>query len=321
MQNLRTRIKNYYEILEVASEASPDEIKKAFRRLARRYHPDVNPHDQTAEEKFKQINEAYDILSDQTKRQQYDFQFFGTSKRRKTSPLNGNRLRRESDFPPFSDFSNFVDGLRQRSTSPNKTTVAGTRFRPNNTEAYRPGTTKRTKTINSRPLSRDIEAKLTLPLEKAYQGGRERIRLEDGRSLEVDMPSGMYNGQKIRLKGQGLNNGDLYLKISISPHHFFKIEGCDISCQIPLTPSEAILGSSIEVPTIDGLVKMNVPSGVKSGQRLRLANKGYPDSNGKRGDQLVVLQILVPQEISKQEKELYQKIREIETFNPRQNLL
>jgi curved DNA-binding protein len=321
MQNLRTGIKNYYETLEVANDASPDEIKKAFRRLARRYHPDVNPNDQTAEEKFKQINEAYDTLSDETKRQQYDFQFFGSSKRRKTFPLNGNKLRRDGDFPSFSDFGNFVDGLRQRSTTANKTTTGSTRFRPNNTEAYRPGTTKRTKTINSRPLPRDIEAKLTLPLEKAYQGGKERIRLEDGRSLEVDMPSGMYDGQKIRLKGQGINNGDLYLKISISPHHFFTIEGTDISCQIPLTPSEAILGSSIEVPTIDGLVKMNVPSGVKSGQRLRLANKGYPHISGKRGDQLVVLQIVVPPEISKQEKELYEKIRALEKFNPRQNLL
>lgn len=314
MQKVRTVVENYYEILGVASDASQDEIKMAFRRLARRYHPDVNPNDQTAEEKFKQINEAYDTLSDENKRQQYELKFFGASKRRRPSRYNGTKSRKDADFPSFSDFGTF---LRQRNTNETKIPTGSTRSRPNNSQAYRPGTTKRIKTTNSRSLARDIEAKLTLPLEKAYRGGRERIRLEDGRSLEVDMPPAMYDGQKIRLKGQGINNGDLYLKISLAPHHFFKIEGSNISCQIPLTPSEAILGSAIEVLTIDGLVKMNVPAGVKSGQRLRLANKGYPDSAGKRGDQLVILQIVVPEEISEQEKELYEQIRAIEKFNPR----
>lgn len=321
MQNLRSPVKNYYQVLGVDYEASHEEIKTAFRRLARRYHPDVNPNDKTAEEKFKQINEAYDTLSDAKKRQQYDLEFFGTSKRRRIPRTsNTNRAKRENDFPPFNGFTNFVDEFRQRTVTSNNSTYNPNRTRPSNTEAYRPGTTKRTKTINSRPLPRDIEATLTLPLEKAYEGGRERIRLEDGRSIEVDMPVGMYEGQKIRLKGQGLNDGDLYLKIAISPHRFFSIEGADICCQIPITPSEAVLGASIEVPTIDGLVKMNVPSGVKSGQRLRLANKGYPDIDGKRGDQLVIVQIVVPQDVSEEEKELYAKIKEIETFNPRENL-
>lgn len=321
MQNLQTKVKNYYETLGVALDASPEEIKMAFRRLARRYHPDVNPGSQTAEENFKKINEAYDTLSDINKRQQYDFQFFGVSQRTKYgNGKNSNNGRRERDFPPFSDFSNFVENLKQPNSN-NKNDNKSSRFRSNKTDDYSNVNTKTTKTINPRPLPRDIEAKLTLPLEKAYQGGKERIRLEDGRSLEVDMPSGMYNGQKIRLKGQGINEGDLYLKISISPHHFFQIEGKDISCQIPLTPSEAVLGGAIEIPTIDGLVKMNVPPGVKSGQRLRLANKGYPNIRGERGDQLVLLQVVLPPEISKEERELYEKIRQLETFKPRANLL
>jgi curved DNA-binding protein len=315
MQNLKTAVKNYYEILGVNSNASPEEIKMAFRRLARRYHPDVNPNNKAAEEQFKQINEAYDVLSDQTKKQQYDLQFFGVSRRSKI-PRTGSNGKRDFDFPDFGDFNDFVTRVRQGDYGDDRE-----RYRPRNTEAYRPSTTTRPRPVNTSPLPRDIEAKLTLPLEKAYQGGRERIKLEDGRSLEVDMPSGMYNGQKIRLKGQGLNNGDLYLKITIAPHSFFTLEGRDISCQIPLTPSEAILGGAIEVPTIDGLVKMNVPPGVRSGQRLRLANKGYPNLRGERGDQLVVLQVVTPREISTEEKELYAKIREIETFNPRQNLL
>ena len=306
MQNLRTSVPNYYQILGVTADTSPEQIKKEFRSLARRYHPDLNPGDKLAEEKFKQINEAYDILSDNQKRQQYDLQLFGTSKRRFVRNRNTS-----GDF-----INNLWQDLRTQASTATK--VKSDRTRPNTTADYRPGNTKRIKSV---PQARDIEAKLTLPLLKAYEGGRERIRLEDGRSLEVDMPPGMYNGQKIRLKDQGIKGGDLYLKILLEPHPFFQLEDLDIYCEIPLTPSEAIVGGLIEVPTIDGLVKMNVPAGVKSGQRLKLANKGYPNSRGERGDQLVAIQILIPTKVSEAEKQLYQQIREIEQFNPRQRLI
>lgn len=192
MPNSRTVTgkKNYYQILMVTPKASQEEIKMAFRRLARRYHPDVNPNNKLAEEKFKEINEAYDILADGNKRQQYDFEYLGVSKR----PFNSNKSnhgRRKNDFVNFGNFSNFVENLKQNN-SPNNST----RFRSDKTEAYAQTTTKRVKTINPRALPRDIEAKLSLPLQKAYLGGRERIRLEDGRSLEVEMPSCMYDGQK-----------------------------------------------------------------------------------------------------------------------------
>ncbi|MEM8777353.1 MAG: J domain-containing protein [Cyanobacteria bacterium P01_G01_bin.49] len=292
------QVRNYYAILGVSKDATSEEIKKSFRKLARQYHPDVNPGDQTAEEKFKNINEAYDILSDQTKRANYDLQLFGKGKRRfgrvqDRTPRNGNRsnnnYRQDSDVWKFQDFN--------------------------------PGNTKRAKVVGSSRSARDVEAKLNIPLEKAYRGGRERIRLEDGRSLEVDMPPGMINGQKIRLKGQGLEGGDLYLKITITPHPFFDLQGIDIVCQIPVTPSEAILGGAIEVPTIDGLVKMTVPKGVRTGQRLRLANKGYPDGSGNRGDQLVEMAIAMPLDPSEEELALYEQIRQKEQFNPRQHLL
>lgn len=293
MQQLR----NYYAILGVSQDATAEEIKKSFRKLARQYHPDVNSGDKTAEEKFKSINEAYDILSDEGKRADYDRARFGKSKRRPSRPQprpsrNGNN---SSSYGRDSEFWRFQD--------------------------YNPGNTKRTKVVNPSRSARDVEAKLNIPLEKAYRGGRERIRLEDGRSLEVDMPSGMIDGQKIRLKGQGLQGGDLYLKITITPHAFFELRGSDIACQVPVTPSEAILGGSVEVPTIDGLVKMTVPKGVRPGQRLRLANKGYPDGSGKRGDQLVEIQIAIPSDISSEEIALYQQIREKEQFNPRQHWL
>jgi curved DNA-binding protein len=315
-------LKNYYEVLEVSSNATGDEIKTAFRKLARRYHPDVNPGDLNAEEKFKNLNEAYEVLSDEEKRSQYD-KFIRQQKGSKRPVFSKNG---GSKTVEYSDFNSFVEQMRNRrtTTKTSTTTAENPRIRVNSTEGYRPGTVKTPKVVNSRPTTvraRDIEARLNLPLEKAYQGGKERIRLEDGRSLEVEMPPAMIDGQKIRLKGQGLAGGDLYLKITVMAHTIFELQGADIYCQIPVTPSEAVLGGAIEVPTIDGLVKMTVPSGVRSGQRLRLANKGYPKGKDNlRGDQLVEIVIVTPKEISEEEKELYRKIKEIETFKPRKNL-
>ena len=284
------QVRNYYEMLGVDKNAPSNEIKRAYRTLAIKYHPDRNLGNKAAEEKFKDINEAYEILSDQTRRVQYD-----------------------QSLKPKSFFGRGNNNNSRPGTRP-------TRPRPGRvvTDDFRPGTTKRPREI---PQRRDIEAKLTLGLDEAYRGGKRKIRLEDGRSLEVDMPSKMFNGQRIRLKGQGIQGGDLYLKITVARHPFFEIQGENIYCQIPVTPTEAILGSAIEVPTIDGLVKVTVPNGVRSGQRLRLANKGYFDKSGNRGDQLVEIQIVAPKDISSQEKELYEKLRELEEFNPRQNII
>ncbi len=283
------QVRNYYEMLGVDKNAPSNEIKKAYRTLAIKYHPDRNLGNKAAEEKFKDINEAYEVLSDQTRRVQYD-----------------DLLKPKSFFGRGSN--NNRSGARP--ARPRPATVV--------TDDFRPGRTKRQREI---PQRRDIEAKLTLGLDEAYRGGKRKIRLEDGRSLEVDMPPGMFNGQRIRLKGQGIQEGDLYLKITVARHPFFEIQGNNIYCQIPVTPTEAILGSAIEVPTIDGLVKVTVPNGVRSGQRLRLANKGYFDKSRNRGDQLVEIQIVTPKEITSEEKELYEKLRELEQFNPRQNII
>lgn len=329
MQNFR----NYYEILGVPADASSDEIKKAFRRLARKYHPDVNPGDKAAEEAFKDINEAHEVLSDPSKRSQYD-QFSRFLKKkgisRPSTKSSGFRTAfsrngtdrtstQEVDYSQFGDFNSFVEQVLGRRPTRTPTTSDRASVRVNSSDPFRPGTTRTAYTVNPRPTRKDVEARLTLPLEKAYEGGLERIRLEDGRSLEVELPGGMVTGQRVRLKGQGIGGGSLFLIITVAPHRFFRLEGSDIICQIPMTAAEAVLGGPIEVPTLDGRVKMNVPGGVRSGQRLRLAGKGYP-IDGVRGDQLIEIQIVVPKEPSPQARELYEKLRQIENFNPRRDL-
>ncbi|MGB7894300.1 MAG: DnaJ C-terminal domain-containing protein, partial [Microcoleus sp.] len=354
----------------------------------------------SAEDRFKDINEAYDILSDIDKRAQYD-QFSKFWKQKGFQGKQGVRLpnfktwgngkatrkkpAEDVDFSDYSDFNKFLDQVlgrrrevrmatandapRAASYEPWNTASKKTSYVANSREDRRDVDDReirretvdremRRETVDremrrdivdretrrdvddreirreavdremrretretvDREPRRDIEARLTLPLERAYSGGTERIRLEDGRAIEVTLPPAMVSGQRIRLRNQGMGGGDLYLKITVSPHPFFRLEMSDICCELPLTPSEAVLGGDVEVPTLDGRVKMKLPPGVTSGKRLRLANKGYPTGNGDRGDQLVEIQVLIPNEISEEERELYEKLRQIETFKPRQDL-
>jgi curved DNA-binding protein len=313
MQNFR----NYYEILGVPKTATADELKRSYRRLARKYHPDLNPNDKAAEERFKDIGEAYEVLSDTTKRQQYDrfgqywkqggFQGQGG---RPPADFERGGYTGDVDFSQYNDFQEFVDQLlgKFRTNERAQDTGGASSYRTNTQAPPRP------------TARRDSEALLELPLERAYVGGRERIRLEDGRSLEVNMPAGVLSGQRIRLKGQGASGGDLYLKITLKPHTFFTLEGSDIRCQLPISPSESVLGIQVEVPTLSGLVKLTIPPAVKSGQQLRLSGKGFPKDARTFGDQYVEVQIVVPKTPSKRERELYEQLLEIQSFDPRENL-
>lgn len=348
----RQNFRDYYQILGVSPQAPPEEIKQGFRRLAFRYHPDRNPGDTIAEDRFKDINEAHEILSDEGRRSQYDRFRESILAMDKRKP-NRSRKRDKGSNLADQDFDRFIENIRNPPDTPRRDRIdprsPDAYAAPRRTKVERPPTAKSTaprstarSSVKSSPKSstrsttkpaskpqesyrlerkRDVEARLSLPLEKAFNGGRERIRLEDGRSLEVDMPPGMRDSQKIRLRNQGLNGGDLYLKITVEPHTYFELRGTDVFCQVPITPAEAVLGGSVEVPTLDGLVKMNLPAGVKMGQRLRLAKKGFPNDENQRGDQLVELQIQIPTELTPQEKELYEKLRDVESFAPRQALI
>ena len=374
MQNFR----DYYEILGIAKEADASEIKRAYRALARQYHPDLNPGDQAAEEKFKLLGEAYDVLSDTDKRQQYEeYSRYWNQKGFKKGRRSGRKQRNgrvsiQEEYSAFEDFDNFVEQLLKRHKggkaapppspvpeSPAEPEEDWTNRRPRRTpdnwgESDRAASRSDSRSDNrsanrsdsrsadrsdrgnrdrpksstrspysrqpSAPSRRDAEADLTVPLEKAYAGGRERISLEDGRSLEVNMPPGMVTGQRIRLKGQGIGGGNLYLRIEVEPHPYFTLDEGDVYCRLPVTPSEAVLGGTVAVPTLAGLVNMLIPPGVQAGQRLRLSGKGYPVGPGLYGDQIVEIDLVVPTVLDDEEKALYQELRSLERFDPRANL-
>ena len=368
MQNFR----DYYEILGISKEATADEIKRAYRALARKYHPDLNPGDKSAEEKFKMLGEAYDVLSDVDKRSQYEeySRYWNQKGFKNWASRSKRKTPQEAEYSAFEDFDNFVEQLlkrhqsnnndsmwtsaakesaqTRRSTQRDRRVENGRASRRVESDSLRDSQAERTAassesgarsssersngraTAERRKSSykaqpparsrRDAEADLTVPLEKAYAGGRERIRLEDGRSLEVSMPPGMVTGQRIRLKGQGIDGGNLYLRIEVEPHAYFTLQDGDVYCQLPLTPSEAILGGTIAVPTLGGPINMMIPPAVQPGQRLRLTGKGYPISPELYGDQIVEIEVVMPTVLDDEEKALYQELRNVERFNPRANL-
>lgn len=318
MENFR----NYYAILEVSREATASDIKQAYRKLARQYHPDLNPGDQAAEEQFKLVSEAYTVLSDDEKRAQYEkfseyWQQEGFKKGQGKSVVGdifGGRISLEDfGFGEFPDFNVFVDQLLNRRPSARRGASDVTEADGYAADGPSYGTA-------TPPGRRDAEADLTVPLEKAFRGGRERIRLEDGRSLEVNMPAGMVTGQRIRLRGQGVGGGNLYLRIQVDPHPFYTLRGNDVYCRVPITPSEAALGSAIDIPTLDGAVRTTLSQGAQTGQIIQLAGRGYPVGRERRGDQIVELEVVVPRELSDREKALYEELRQTERFRPRADL-
>jgi curved DNA-binding protein len=328
-----TEYKDYYAILGVKKTADISEIKKNFRQLALKYHPDRNQGNKAAESKFKEISEAYDVLSDEDKRAKYDN--FGQywqqgSGSRQTNAVSRNNDStptpkvdfNSSDFSQYGNFDEFINELLGRFSSPSSSSASSSSS----------SATNATQSSNFQGFSRaetsiplNDEASINLTYAEAFKGTTKRLRI-NLETMEVRIPAGAKPGSRIRLPGKGKANlagtsrGDLYLNVALDPHPFFSFEGDNLVCDVPIAPDEAVLGSSITIPTPDGLVSMKVPAGINSGQVLRLRGKGWLTSPGNRSDQLVRIVVTTPQKINPQEREYYEKIRDLRAKNPRSSL-
>ncbi len=330
-----TNFRDYYVLLGVNKNASADDIKKAYRRLARKYHPDLNPGDKTAEAKFKEITEANEVLSDVEKRNQYDRfgQYWKQSEqprantRSTPNPTPNNQASDFNgvDFGQYNNFDDFVNELLGRfnnSSNPNPASQKTANARSTSTSTGAENFTTNTSTTGASNMGGDREASISLSLTEAFKGVQKSFNLGN-EIVKVRIPGGAKAGSRIRVRGKGHINtynkqrGDLYLTVELQPHPFFTLDGEQLTCEVPITPDEAVLGAQIEIPTPDGMVTVNVPAGVRSGQSLRLRGKGWANPRGERGDQLAKIVIATPKNITDAERELYEKIRTTRTSNPR----
>lgn len=323
-----TDFKDYYAILGVSKTANADEIKKTYRRLARKYHPDMNPGNKEAEARFKEVSEAYEVLSDPEKRQKYD-QFGQYWKQAGQGWPSGSASPGVDvgsyDFSQYGSFDEFINDLLNSFGSPGpRTRRSGQRTSYRTTTSSPSGFN-----VGFEPptggVTGDREATISLTFSEAFHGVKKRFALGN-EVIDVRIPPGAKPGSRLTLRGKGQINpynqqrGDLYLTVQLQPHSFFQFEGENLLCEVPITPDEAVLGTSIEVPTPDGTVSVNVPAGIRSGQSLRLRGKGWPNPKGGRSDQLVKVLIATPKDLSPLEREYYEKIRDGRSFNPRSSL-
>lgn len=341
---MAVKTKDYYEVLGVGRKATGDEIKTAYRKSARKFHPDLNPGDKTAEERFKELQEAYDVLSDEEKRKLYDR--YGENWRAvqqgggapppgwERTQTAGGRQTGGFDFSGF-DFGGGDSGAGGFDI-----------FEEMFGRTGRGARTRRTS------RGQDIEAELELTLEEAHRGGRRTLQLQAAeicpacqgtgvkdnkpcptcggagqvlkpKTIEVNIPAGVRDGSTVRLAGQGgaglsgAQAGDLYLRIRLRPHPVFTARGDDLEVELPIAPWEAVLGATVQVPTIDGQVEMKIPPGAQSGQKLRLRGQGLNKRGGGRGNEYVRLKIVVPKDVTAEERRLYEELSRISGFNPR----
>jgi curved DNA-binding protein len=291
---------DYYEVLGVPRDADQDAIRRAYRKLAREYHPDVNS-DSDAEERFKELGEAYEVLSDADKRERYD--------RLGARWREAEREAPEESFEDFFADQGFGYGTRVEFGDDLFEALFGAR-------GGRAGGPLR---------GRDREALLELSLEDALAGGRRRRLTLDGREVSVNFPAGVRDGQLIRLAGQGAEGrggappGDLFLRVALKPHPRFRRRGDhDLDVDLPITPSEAALGTTVAVETPTGTARVRVPAGSSSGRRLRLRGRGLPKRGGQTGDLHAIVKIVVPKELSDRERELYEQLAESPSLDPRE---
>ena len=315
---MAVQFRDYYETLGVGKTATEDEIRSAFRKLARKYHPDVAKDKKTAEEKFKQINEAYEVLSDPEKRQKYDQLGanwnqpggFQPPPEWSRQPGGGRHYQWSGDGGPgvefefggtgFSDFFEaFFGGGRGRSA------FGGF--------GGREATTER---------GADVEADILVTLEEALHGSKRTVSLRRAGSNKVEtyqvkIPRGVHEGQRIRLAGQGEagarggKSGDLFLRVRLAKHPEFTVEGSDLVHEVKIAPWQATLGMELKVPTLEGSVRLKIPPGTQGGQRFRLRERGLPGISGKRGDLYVIAQINIPKKLSERERNIWNELAKL----------
>jgi curved DNA-binding protein len=325
---------DYYQVLGVDRSASQDEIQKAYRRLARRYHPDVNA-DADAEENFKRVNEANEVLSDPSKRARYD-QFGEDWRKIPEDYAPGPFAGTGSDGGLFGGRRVYVDpadGDAGEWAGLGLDDLLGGLFGGTGTGggtggfggAYGGGAGARFGGGRMSMPGADLEAAIELSVEDAYSGGRRTLSLQTPsgeRSIEVSIPAGVTAGQRIRLAGQGIAGlgdgpaGDLYLVVSLAPHPRFRVERRDLTVETPIAPWEAALGASVTVETPGDSVRVQVPAGSSSGRKLRLRGRGLPNPKGAPGDLYAELKIVVPAEPSEAERELWERLAEVSEFTP-----
>jgi curved DNA-binding protein len=305
--------KDYYQILGVAKNANEKDIKSAYRRLARKYHPDVNPNDKGTQEKFKEINEAYEVLSDADKRKKYDtlganwqqyeqyqragaqgpFQW-GGGQYRSISPEELENLFGGFGGGGAGDFSDFFR------------TFFGGGFAGGARAQARPR------------RGQDIEQPIVISLEDAYRGATRLVQ-KDGRRLEIKIPAGVKTGSKIRFAGEGMpgasgaSSGDLYLGVQIEPHSTFERQGDDLLCKVPVNLYTALLGGETQVQTLKGKVLLKIPPETQPGRTFRLTGQGMPKLNqdGAFGDLFAEVRVVLPEHLTSAERELFQKLAQM----------
>jgi curved DNA-binding protein len=315
---MAVQFRDYYETLGVSKTASDEEIRSAFRKLARKYHPDVAKDKKTAEEKFKEINEAYEVLSDPEKRKKYDQLGANWNQPGGFQPPpdwgggaqpggyyqwsggDGGGIDFEFGGTGFSDFFEaFFGGGRGRSA------FGGF------------GQRQRTAERGS-----DVEADIMVTLEEALHGATRQVSLRRAGSKKVEtyqvkIPRGVREGQRIRLAGQGEagerggQSGDLFLRVRLARHPDFTVEGADLIHEVRIAPWQAILGDQLMVPTLEGKARLKIPPGTQGGQRFRLRERGLPGVSGSRGDLYVLVQITIPKKLSEREREIWEQLAQL----------
>lgn len=306
-----------YQELGVSRTATPDEIRKAFRKLAKQFHPDTNPGNKAAEDRFKQVSAAFDILGDPAKKKKFDAGEIDADGRETTrgfsgaggSPFGGGGFNRGGfqsrggrDDGPEIDLGDLFGDILGRGAR------GGGGFGGSSGGGFS-------------PRGADVKARLDIELEEAIRGGKKRVAFSDGRTIDVTIPPGAQDGQTLRLKGQGSpgrgGQGDALIELAIKPHPVYRREGETLVMDLPVSVPDAVLGGKIEAPTPDGNVMLAVPRGSNSGATLRLKGRGLADAKGKRGDLLARLVVTLPDEPDSDLEKFAQAWRDQKPYAPK----